>query len=65
VERAEKKMKKKIAFLTLSAVLLAFCFPAAAQQAKKVHRIGYLSTSNFSARPATLGAFRQTLRDLD
>jgi len=37
---------------------------ARAQQAKKVYRIGYLSTSNLSARPATLGAFRQGLRAL-
>jgi putative ABC transport system substrate-binding protein len=35
---------KKVVGLALSAVFLALSFPAEAQQAKKVHRIGYLFT---------------------
>jgi putative ABC transport system substrate-binding protein len=60
----EKDMKKKIIGFALGALLFALSVSAEAQQAKKVYRIGYLSTSNLSARPTTLGAFRQTLRDL-
>lgn len=36
-------MTKKIFSLTLGALLLALCFPAKAQQANKVPRIGDLS----------------------
>jgi ABC-type uncharacterized transport system substrate-binding protein len=57
-------MKSKYLFWVLTTVSLTTVALTDAQQAKKVHRIGYLSTSNFSARPATLGAFRQNLRDL-
>ena len=64
VERAEKKMKKKIAFLTLSAMLLAFCFPAAAQQPVKVSRIGFLATVSPSTISSRVEAFRQGLREL-
>jgi len=42
-------------------MLLALPFPARAQQAKKVHRIGYLSTSS---NPSSPSAFRQGLREL-
>ena len=38
-----KDMKKQIAVLTLSAMLLALCFSAEAQQPMKVPRIGYLN----------------------
>ena len=57
-------MTQRIFSLALCAMLFALGSSAAAQQAKKVHRIGYLSTSNLSARPGILGAFRQGLRDL-
>jgi putative ABC transport system substrate-binding protein len=62
-------MNKKIATLALGALLLALSFPAQAQQAKKVPRIGYLSPgsppSNSSAPlPPTVEAFRQGLREL-
>ena len=57
-------MKSKSLFCVLTTVLLTTVALTDAQQAKKVHRIGYLSTSNLSAKPATLGAFRQHLRDL-
>jgi putative ABC transport system substrate-binding protein len=39
----EKDMKKKITVLTLSAMFLALCMSAQAQQPGKVFRIGYLS----------------------
>jgi ABC-type uncharacterized transport system substrate-binding protein len=52
-------MKKKIALLTLCAMLLALCGSAEAQQAKKIPRIGHL----LQPSPAT-DAFRQGLRDL-
>jgi putative ABC transport system substrate-binding protein len=45
-------------------VLLALAVIAQAQQPKKVHRIGYLSTGNLSPSSTSLGAFRQGLRDL-
>ena len=42
-------MRKNYVGLALSALLFALCFPAEAQQPKKVPRIGYLS----SLDPAT------------
>ena len=53
-------MKKKIAVLTLSAILLALCGSAQAQQATKVPRIGYLTGGDSSPNEA----FVQGLRDL-
>jgi putative ABC transport system substrate-binding protein len=53
-------MNHKIVFLALSVVLFALCFPASAQQPKKVPRIGYLD----SAGSAPAQAFVQGLRDL-
>jgi putative ABC transport system substrate-binding protein len=60
VERAEKKMKKKITVLTLCAMLFALCASAEAQQPTKVPRIGYLAAD---PRAPTREAFRQGLRD--
>jgi putative tryptophan/tyrosine transport system substrate-binding protein len=57
-------MKIKITFLTLCALLLAFCVPAVAQQPKKVPRIGFLFVSSLSSNSARAGAFRQGLREL-
>ena len=54
-------MKKKIIGFTLSAVLFALCFPAEAQQPKKVPRIGYQSAGSSGERQE---AFRQGLREL-
>jgi putative ABC transport system substrate-binding protein len=48
----------------LIALLLALSLPAEAQQAKKVHRIGYLSRSSESDNLPRIQAFRQGLRDL-
>jgi putative ABC transport system substrate-binding protein len=55
-------MKKKVAVLTLSALLIALCFAAAAQQPAKVFRIGYLSLRN-AIQPHE-EAFLKGLRDL-
>jgi putative ABC transport system substrate-binding protein len=58
----EKSMNKKILCLALSAVLLALCFPARAQQ-PKVPRIGSLeNTAALSA--INLKPFRERLREL-
>ncbi len=54
-------MKKKITIFTLCALLSALCAPVAAQQPKKVQRIGYLG-SNVGSKNRE--AFRQALRDL-
>jgi putative tryptophan/tyrosine transport system substrate-binding protein len=45
-------MKKKIAVLTLSAILLVLCGSAQAQQATKVPRIGYLAGGDSSPNEA-------------
>ena len=57
-------MKKKIAVLTLCALLFALCFPAEAQQPKKVPRIGYLSALDPATDSARAEAIRQALREL-
>jgi len=48
----------------LCALLLALCSFAEAQQAKKVHRIGFLGATSPSAISARLDAFWQGLREL-
>src|SRR6266545_6996001 len=53
-------MNKKVVCLALSAMLLALCPSADAQQPKKVPRIGWLIGTN----QARIEAFRQGLRDL-
>src|SRR5262245_4585189 len=55
-------MEKKVTVLTLSALLYTLCLCAEAQQAKKIHRIGYLSLG-VGIQPYE-EAFRQGLRDL-
>jgi putative tryptophan/tyrosine transport system substrate-binding protein len=60
----KKHMKKKITVLTLSAMLLALCFPADAQQPAKVPRIGYLTGATPAGQAARIEAFRQGLREL-
>ncbi len=60
-------MKKKIRTLVFGAMLLAFSFPAQAQQAQKIPRIGYLAQrkSPTSATPdPAADAFKQGLREL-
>ena len=55
-------MKKKITILTLTALLLALCYSASAQQPTKIARIGYLGGP--SPLLERREAFRQGLRDL-
>jgi putative ABC transport system substrate-binding protein len=63
VEEARKSMKRKIAILTLCALLFALSFPADAQQPKKVHRIGYLSGVDAASDSARYEAIRLALRE--
>jgi putative ABC transport system substrate-binding protein len=55
-------MTRKFFGLALTTLLLALCFPAQAQQPKKVPRIGYLGGNSSNARSET---FRQGLRELE
>ena len=58
-------MKNKITVLTLCAILLALYVTVEAQQAGKVPRIGYVSTTGDPTTPGDqIDAFRQGLRDL-
>jgi putative ABC transport system substrate-binding protein len=57
-------MKRKITVLALSAVLVALCFPAGAQQPKKVFRIGYLSTTARASDSLRGDGIRAALREL-
>ena len=57
-----KAMQKRIVGIALSAMLLAFSFPAEAQQPKKIPRIGFVLGSDGS--DPRFEAFRQGLRDL-
>ena len=55
-------MNRKIFYLALCALLFALSLPVAARQTKKIPRIGYLSPVSVSRSAASLGAFRQGLR---
>jgi hypothetical protein len=57
-------MKKKITVLTLCAMLLALSVSAAAQQPKKVTRIGYLSSLDPARESTRAEAIRLALREL-
>ncbi|MGH7773774.1 MAG: ABC transporter substrate-binding protein, partial [Candidatus Binatia bacterium] len=57
-------MSKKVVRLALCAMLLALSFPAEAQQAKKVPRIGILELGSPSASAHGHKAFQQGLREL-
>ncbi len=58
-------MRKNVFGLLLCVVLFALCFPAEAQQAGKVYRIGFLRTGSDSPITSPVGiAFRQRLREL-
>jgi putative tryptophan/tyrosine transport system substrate-binding protein len=58
-------MRKKVIGFALSAILLALCLPASAQQPTKGPRIGYLTADSRSARAdVRAAAFRQGLREL-
>jgi putative ABC transport system substrate-binding protein len=57
-------MKIKITVLALSAILFALCSFAAAQQPKKVPRIGYLSSGDAARESTRVEAIRLALREL-
>jgi putative tryptophan/tyrosine transport system substrate-binding protein len=57
-------MKRKIAVLTLCAMLFAHCVSTAAQQTGKVFRIGFLDASTASGSAVLVEAFRQGLSKL-
>ena len=57
-------MKRKITVLALGAMLFALCGSAAAQQAGKVLRIGFLDGGIASSRAGLLDAFRQEMNKL-
>jgi putative tryptophan/tyrosine transport system substrate-binding protein len=61
---ASNPVSKKIFCLTLSALLLAHSFPAAAQQPAKVSRIGYLAASDAARESARAEGIRLALREL-
>jgi putative ABC transport system substrate-binding protein len=56
-------MKKKITVFTLCAMLFALCLSASAQQAKKVFRIGVLSTVDPDLESARAETIRVALRE--
>src|SRR5262245_8198813 len=58
-------MRKNPFCVALSAMLLALCSAAEAQQAGKIPRVGYMASTGNSNNPGPSGeAFRQGLRDL-
>jgi putative tryptophan/tyrosine transport system substrate-binding protein len=64
VDRDNKiDMKRKISFLVLCAMLFALGSPSDAQQAKKVPRIGYLSSVDQARASTRFEAIRLGLRE--
>jgi putative ABC transport system substrate-binding protein len=57
-------MGKKLLLIALAILFLASAHPAAAQQPKKVPRIGYLNATSASAISDSVEAFLQGLREL-
>src|ERR1051325_9066096 len=57
-------MKRKHISLLLGAILCAMCSSAGAEQATKVHRIGFLGAASASSLAKRLEAFRQGMREL-
>jgi ABC-type uncharacterized transport system substrate-binding protein len=60
----EPFMKKILICFALAALLHALCLPVWAQQPKKVHRIGYLATSDPATESARSEPIRLALREL-
>ena len=56
-------MSKKVFGFALCALLFALCFPAEAQQPKKVYRIGFLSAGSPASMAARVEALRHGLRE--
>jgi putative tryptophan/tyrosine transport system substrate-binding protein len=63
-KRRRRLMRKGVIGFALSAMLLALCLPAKAQQAARIPRIGLLSPFSPSATALWHQAFLQGLRDL-
>jgi ABC-type uncharacterized transport system substrate-binding protein len=63
-EGKDKNMKRKIAGVTLCAMLVALCAYAEAEQPGKVHRIGYLSASSAEADKERLAYFQRGMQEL-
>jgi putative ABC transport system substrate-binding protein len=59
-----EKMNKKVISVVLGAMLSVLSFPAKAQQAGKIPRIGFLYAVSPSSVSDRVEAFRQGLRDL-
>ena len=57
-------MSKKVIRVALGAMLFALCASAEAQQPKKVHRIGYLSTNDPAGESARAEGIRLALREV-
>src|SRR5262245_54895950 len=57
-------MKRKIAIVTLCAMLLVLCGSVDAQQTGKVARIGFLDSGTASGMAVRVDAFRQELSKL-
>jgi putative tryptophan/tyrosine transport system substrate-binding protein len=64
IARQQLTVSKKVFHLALCALLLALCSSAAAQQPKKVPRIGYLSQQERARESARSEAIRLALREL-
>ena len=64
IEAEKKEMKISIPFLGICAMLFALCTPSEAQQPKKVHRIGYLSSFDPATESPRSEGIRLALRDL-
>ena len=59
------RLSHRLVLFGVVAIALWFSFPVEAQQPKKVHRIGYLSSTGDSSAPGSeVEAFRQGLRDV-
>jgi len=56
--------KRKLGSFALCAILFALCASAEAQQPKKVHRIGYLSSFDPARESSRAEAIRLALRGL-
>src|SRR5215831_15948861 len=57
-------MSKKVVGLAICTMLFALCFSAAAQQAGKIPRIGYLTTTDPVTESIRSDPFRAALREL-
>src|SRR5438445_2441033 len=63
-EHRSRFMRRKFSGLALSTLLFAFCFPAQAQQAAKVPRIGFLTAISAGSMSARMEAFQKGLQEL-